>query len=207
MLPFPATAGSGSGSRHSQAKRIAGAVLGVALAYPLTSRLPVVPSTLLSSVLLAGAAALNGRSLSPLHWWALLGAATGCLLGTAAVLAEKLQQSDPQGGMTERALMLACFALVGCVAGLRLSRDAVDGVGRHPRDLLRSASALTTGIFAVLVTLTYLHSGLDTARTFSSRLSTSLTILVASITVPGWLAHLLDRTGHTDRSRPPDAQN
>jgi len=205
MLPFPATAGSGS--RHPQVRRIAGAVLGVAFTYPLTSRLPVVPSTLLSSLLLAGAAALNGRSLSPLHWWALLGGATGCLLGTAAVLAEKLQQSDPQGGLSVRVLMVTCFALVGCVAGLRLSRDAVDGVGRHPRDLLRSASALTTGIFAVLVTLTYLHSGLDTARTFSSRLSTSLTILVASITVPGWLAHLLDRTGHTDRSRPPDAQN
>jgi hypothetical protein len=56
---------------------------------------------------------------------------------------------------------------------------------------LRSASALTTGIFATLVTITFLHSGLDQARTVSSRLSTSLTILVLSLSGPGWVAHQL----------------
>jgi hypothetical protein len=60
---------------------------------------------------------------------------------------------------------------------------------------LRAASALTTGIFAVLVTLTFLHSGLDQARTVSSRLSTSLTILVIALSGPGWLVHLLGDGG------------
>jgi hypothetical protein len=70
--------------------------------------------------------------------------------------------------------------------------------------VLRSVSALTTGIFAVLVTLAFVHSGLDVARTFSSRLSVSLTILVASITVPGWVMHLLFRQSRALRG-PVDA--
>ena len=47
------------------------------------------------------------------------------------------------------------------------------------------------GLFATLVALDYLHQGLDGARAFSSRLSTALTILVATLTVPGWMAHTL----------------
>ena len=60
---------------------------------------------------------------------------------------------------------------------------------RRPKDTLRSASGLTTGIFATLVTLAFLHSGLDEARALSSRLSTALTILVLAVSGPGWLVH------------------
>ena len=56
---------------------------------------------------------------------------------------------------------------------------------RQPRELLRAASGLTTGVFAGIVTITYVHSGLDVARTLSSRLSTSLTILVLALVAPG----------------------
>jgi len=191
MLP-PDPVADGSAS-PPQGRRIAGALAGIALAYGITRHLPHVPSTLLSSLVLAGVSTAIGRIRSPLLWWALLGATCGSLLGTAAVLAARLQQVAPQGELGTRAALLGCFALAGCVAGRSLSRDATGASDRHPRDLLRSASALTTGIFAVLVTFTFLIYGLDTARTFSSRLSTSLTILVATVSVPGWLTHLLDR--------------
>jgi len=46
-------------------------------------------------------------------------------------------------------------------------------------------------IYAVVVTMAFGYSRLDLARTFSSRLSSSPTILLVSLTVPGWLAHLL----------------
>ena len=46
-------------------------------------------------------------------------------------------------------------------------------------------------MFAGIVTIAYVHSGLDAARTLSSRLSTSLTILVLALVAPGWLSHLL----------------
>lgn len=186
----------GQGSRGLQAQRLAGALLGATLAYGLSSRLPEVPSTLLSSLALVGAALRSSRTMVPGRWWALLGIAAGSVLGTASVLAARLQSTTPESGFGSRALTLGCFALAGAFAGRGLSREARMGDGHHPRDLLRSASALTTGIFAVLVTLTFLHSGLDPARAFSSRLSTSLTILVASLSVPGWLIHLLDQPTH-----------
>ncbi len=200
LPPLPAAEGS---TPPRQRARIAGALAGSALAYAVTRHLPHVPSTLLSSLVLAGSASFIGRIHSPLRWWVLLGATCGSLLGTAVVLAAKLQHSAPQGDLTTRAAVLGCFALAGCVAGRSLSRDAAGTTARHPRDLLRSASALTTGIFAVLVTVTFLLYGLDTARTFSSRLSTSLTILVATVTVPGWLTHLLDRPPSAGPGRQP----
>lgn len=182
-----------TGAPRLQGHRIAGALGGMVAAYAITRPLPFLPATLLSSLVLAVTSTVIGRIHNPLRWWALLGGSCGSLLGCAVVLALKLQQSEPQAALSGRALLLACFALAGWVAGRSLSRDANDHAARHPRDLLRSASALTTGIFAVLVTLTFLHSGLDTARAFSSRLSTSLTILVATVSVPGWLSHLLSR--------------
>jgi hypothetical protein len=194
------------GSPGLQLRRLAGGVVGALLGYGLTSRLPEVPASLLSSLALAVAALLSGRILDPLRWWGLLGVAAGSALGTATVLAARLQAEAPESGFTSRVLTVGCFALAGCVAGRHLSRDALRDKVRHPRDLLRSASALTTGIFAVLVTLTFLHSGLDSARAFSSRLSTALTILVASISVPGWLIHLLDQPSQRPHLGPPDAK-
>ncbi|MCP9800194.1 hypothetical protein [Synechococcus sp. RedBA-s] len=191
MLAHPPVADANSPS--AQASRIAGAFVGIAAAYAISRHLAFLPSTLFSSLVLAATSTVIGRNHSPLRWWALLGTTCGAVLGSAVMLAEKLQQSEPQGDLATRALLLGCLALAGCVAGHSLSRDAAGESARHPRDLLRSASALTTGIFAVLVTFTFLHSGLDTARTFSSRLSTSLTILVATLTIPGWLTHLLNR--------------
>ena len=201
MRPLPTP----SGRPALQLRRLAGGLLGAVLGYGLTSRLPEVPATLLGALALGGTAQLSGRTVDPLHWWALLGAATGSVLGTAVVLAARLQASAPADHLLGRALTVGCFALAGGLAGRRLSRDALLGSGHPPRELLRSASALTTGIFAVLVTLTFLHSGLDPARAFSSRLSTALTILVTAITVPGWLIHLLDRPPLRSPRPQPDA--
>ncbi|MCT0199658.1 hypothetical protein KQ313_08210 [Synechococcus sp. CS-1325] len=184
---FPGNAPTG---RREQLERLFGAALGFTAAYLISSHLDTVPSTLLSSITLAGGATLAGRMASPLRWWALLGSAAGCLLGNATVLARALQESEPQANLATRVVSVVLLAAAGSLAGLALStRHSL--VDRQPKDLLRSASALTTGLFAVLVTFAFLHGGLDTARTFSSRLSTSLTILVASLSVPGWLTHLI----------------
>ena len=113
-----------------------------------------------------------------------------------SVSAPRAHPSRLVGGLVGTAAVLA---------GRLLSGDA-DRSDRHqPRDVLRSVSALTTGIFAVLVTLAFVHSGPDVARTFSSRLSVALTILVASITVPGWMVHLLFRQSRSLRV-PTDAE-
>jgi hypothetical protein len=124
-----------------------------------------------------------------------LGAGCGGLLGSAMVVAEKIQATDPREGLSLRLALVGCLMVAGAIGGRSFSLDAAHPNRRPPKDTLRAASALTTGIFAVLVTLTFLHSGLDQARTVSSRLSTSLTILVIALSGPGWLVHLLGDGG------------
>lgn len=181
-------------ARHpQQLRRILGALLGTGIGFALARQLPVVPSTLLSALVLALGASWSGAARAPLQWWGLIGAACGALLGTSTVLAAALNASSPAGHWGERALTVLVLALAGAIAGRNLNHTERWAAHQQPKALLRSASALTTGIFAGIVTLTYIHAGLDPARTFSSRLSTSLTILVMSLAAPGWLSHLLSR--------------
>jgi hypothetical protein len=172
-------------------QHLLGVLVGACLAYGLTRHLAALPSTFLTALLLAGGSVLSGRKLTPWLWWVVLGASCGGLLGSAMVVGQKIQGSHPHEGLALRLGIVASLMVAGAVGGGSLSRDANHPDRRPPKDTLRSASALCTGIFAVVVTLTFLHSGLDQARTVSSRLSTALTILVMALTGPGWLVHLL----------------
>ena len=173
-------------------RRLLGILLGGASAWLLTISLPPVPSAVLIALLLAGGASQVGApQCPPSSIWLVSGAAAGGLLGTAASLARQAHQLPLAAHASARLATVLLLALAGVIAGLCLGRDADHANRRHPRDLLRSASALTTGLFAVVVTLTFLHQGLEPARAFSSRLSTTLTIVVTAVVVPGWLAQQL----------------
>ncbi|MFN9620888.1 MAG: hypothetical protein ACK55X_14375 [Synechococcaceae cyanobacterium] len=181
--------------------RMGGMLLGAAIAWMVTASLPPVPATVLMALLLAGGASLaGGLQFSPLRYWGLIGVAAGGLLGTACSLAGRAQELPVASHGGTRLLTLVLLALAGMVGGLCLGRDAERADRRHPRDLLRAASALTTGLFAFLVTLSYAHLGLEGARAFSSRLSTTLTIVVTAVVVPGWISQQLRRS--TGGARP-----
>lgn len=183
---------SGGPAARRPLRRLAAILLGGTAAWLATASLPPVPSAVLLSLLLAGGASQVGAPLfSALGTWLLSGAAAGGLLGTAASLTGKAQHLPPAAHLPTRLTTVALLALAGVVGGLCLGRDADHPHRRHPRDLLRSASALTTGLFAFVVTLTFLHQGLEGARAFSSRLSTTLTIVVTSVVLPGWLVQQL----------------
>ena len=177
-----------------QLQRCVASLLGAAFGYGLAAHLPLVPSTLLSALVRAAGASCSDRLPAGAPWWSLIGLAGGTLVGTGSVLATHLQQGQPPAQLGHRALVVALLAVAGLIAGQRLSVRRPARADRRPRDLLRSASAFTTGVFAAIVTLTYIHAGLDAARTFSSRLSTALTILVLSVAAPAWLGHLLVST-------------
>jgi hypothetical protein len=183
---------SGRPAARRPLRRLAAILLGGTAAWLATASLPPVPSAVLLSLLLAGGASQVGAPLfSALGTWLLSGAVAGGLLGTAASLTGKAQHLPPAAHLPTRLTTVALLALAGVVGGLCLGRDADHPHRRHPRDLLRSASALTTGLFAFVVTLTFLHQGLEGARAFSSRLSTTLTIVVTSVVLPGWLVQQL----------------
>lgn len=185
---------------------------GIGAALLLTRVLPLVPSTLLNALVLAGGSQISRRCHEASRWWALIGAATGSLIGNGWVLALALQEHHPSAQAGTRLALVLLLCGTGALAGHNLGRLAPAVAHRQPRDLLRSASGLTTGVFAVLVTLTFIHSGLDVARTFSSRLSTSLTILVICLAAPGWLTHLIreqslaESFSPNDRTMPPEPQ-
>jgi hypothetical protein len=166
-------------------------LLGIGIGLLLTGFLPVVPSTLLNALVLVGGAQISHRCRQSSRWWALIGCATGSLIGNGWVLAGALQETHPSAHVGGRLATVLLLCAAGAAAGQSLSRLSPAVAHRQPRDLLRAASGLTTGVFAALVTLTFVHSGLDVARTFSSRLSTSLTILVVCLAAPGWLGHLI----------------
>jgi hypothetical protein len=177
--------------RRLQLRRLVGALLGAGIGYLLARGLPLVPSTLLSALVLASATGLSALPQDAGRWWALIGAGSGSLLGTGTALAAALDQLSPAEQLSQRALTVLLLAIAGAVAGRRLAQRQGWQPGRQPRELLRSASALCTGVFAAIVTVAYVHSGLDVARTLSSRLSTSLTVLVLALVAPAWLSHLL----------------
>jgi hypothetical protein len=194
---------TGSPPRHRPLLRLAGIGLGISAGWLATTSLSPVYAAVLTSLLLAGGASLaGGLNLSRQRFWLLIGAAVGGVLGTAQTLAEKAHAISPAANLQGRLLTVGMLALAGSMAGFCLGRDAQRADRRHPRDLLRSASALTTGLFALLVTLTFLHQGLEGARSFSSRLSTTLTIIVTAVVVPGWLSQQWRARAH---SLPPPA--
>jgi hypothetical protein len=174
-----------------QWRRLIGVAIGGGLGFCLARALPVVPSILLSALVLTAGTGLSRLPQDASRWWGLIGAACGCLIGSGSVLAAALERQEPAGPWPPRLLVVLALALAGAISGRLLSRRTTWPQGRQPRELLRAASGLTTGVFAGIVTLTYVHSGLDVARTLSSRLSTSLTILVLALVAPGWLSHLL----------------
>ena len=183
----------------SQSLRVVlASLVGLASGLALSRSLSLVPSTLLSTLVLAGGAGLSQRLRQASRWWALIGFAVGALVGTGLVLSLALKERQPTTALGMRAFTVLLLLGAGAIAGHGLGGSSAPGgaagvapalAGRRPADLLKAASGLTAGAFAALVTLTYVHSGLDVARAFSSRLSTSLTILVVCLAAPGWLSH------------------
>lgn len=194
-------------------------LMGLVTGLALSRIFPLVPSTVLSTLVLAGGANLGQRLRRSSHWWGLVGFSAGSLVGTGWVLSLVLKEKHPSAALGIRALVVLLMVCGGAIAGHGLggfssradpggSEGGVPDRGkspplalRRPADVLKSAGGLTAGSFAALVTLTYVHSGLDGARAFSSRLSTSLTIFVICLAGPGWLSHQW-RQHRLLRSRP-----
>jgi hypothetical protein len=165
--------------------RLMGAALGGSLAYWVTSTLASLESTAACSLIIALASLASIEQSKPFLWWATLGAIAGSILGTGSVLADSAQQMGLPDEVRNRAIAVAWLGLAGLISGTMLGWSLHKSHIRHPREFLKVTSAMTTGIFAILVTFKFIQAGLDPARALSSKLSSSVTILVASLTVPG----------------------
>jgi hypothetical protein len=132
-------------------------LVGLASGLANSGSLPPVPSTVLSTLVLAGGANVGGRLRHSSPWRGRVGFAAGSLVGTGWTPSVVLKEKPPTTALGVRATVVLLM--------------------------------LSAGAFAALVTLTAVHAGLAGARAFSSRLSTSLTILAVCLAAPGWLCH------------------
>lgn len=91
----------------------------------------------------------------------------------------------------ERLAFVTLLGITGVLSGRRVGIDADAVAGRSVGDLLKSLSGTFSGLFGLLVSIAFVFNGLEEARTLSSRLTTSLTIIILALVGPGWFSHRL----------------
>ena len=173
---------------------VASLLVAAAIGYGINLKLPLLPAVSCSCILLILLSRLRNRLKTPTQWWSSIGLCSGSFLGTAASMVNEMQQgSAAASGHSpwERLALVIVLGITGVFAGRRvgLNLDAVDG--RSIGDLLRSLSGTFTRVFGVLVAIAFVFNGLEEARTLSSRLTTSLTIIILGLVGPGWISHRL----------------
>ena len=148
---------------------------------------------IISCLLLILLSRLRNRLHQPLLWWSSIGLCSGSFLGTASSMVNNIHQhgATPANTTLERLLFIVVLGITGFFSGSRvgINPDAVEG--RSIGDLLRTLSGTFTGVFGVLVGIAFVLGGLEEARTLSSRLTASLTIIVLGLLGPGWISHQL----------------
>jgi hypothetical protein len=181
---------------------ILGAAAGAALAYLVTSHMPGVISAFACALAIALLSFASSRLTHPVLWWTSVGAIAGSVLGAGSVLAASLEEASAGGKVLLRYTVIGTLALAGLVGGIFLGKDIEEESIPKPAEFLKRASGLTVALFAIVVTVRFPAEGLDSVRALSSRMSTTLTIVVTSLAVPGWIGFLIGtRVGEWLRAR------
>ena len=167
--------------------------ISAAIGYVVTLIAPLFACLIISCLLLILLSRLRNRLHQPLLWWSSIGLCSGSFLGTASSMVNNIHQhgATPANTTLERLLFIVVLGITGFFSGSRvgINPDAVEG--RSIGDLLRTLSGTFTGVFGVLVGIAFVLGGLEEARTLSSRLTASLTIIVLGLLGPGWISHQL----------------
>jgi hypothetical protein len=171
--------------------RLLGAITGGVMFYRITSHFSELVSAFICTVVVITLSGLaRSRQTHPILWWANLGAIAGAVGGTALVIADP-QELLPKIAFGDRLMTIALLSIAGFISGLLIGKGSHDLKIPRPKEFIKGASALTTVAYAFIVALKFVFEGLDPARTLSSRLSTTTTILVATLAIPGWLGYRL----------------
>ena len=167
--------------------------ISAAIGYVVTLKASLFAGLIISCFLLILLSRLRNRLHQPLRWWSGIGLCSGSFLGTASSMVNNIHQhgASPANTSLERLLFIVVLGITGFFSGSRvgINPDAVEG--RSIGDLLRTLSGTFTGVFGVLVGIAFVLGGLEEARTLSSRLTASLTIIVLGLLGPGWISHQL----------------
>lgn len=157
--------------------------MSASIGYIATLIAPLFQALIINCTLLILLSRLRNRLHQPLLWWSGIGLCSGSFLGTASSMVNNVHQHGATSANTtlERLLFIVILGITGFFSGSRvgINPDAVEG--RSIGDLLRTLSGTLTGVFGVIVGVAFVLGGLEEARTLSSRLTTSLTIIVSGM--------------------------
>jgi hypothetical protein len=129
----------------------------------------------------------------PIHWWIGVGAIAGMIIGLGGIMAGHLAAEKEPISIQLRLIVVVGQALAGFISGILLGRRIPQAHLPTLKDFISSLSAVTVSLYAVIVTGRFIVDGLDPARTLSSRLSVSTTILITLLAMPGALGYLLSQ--------------
>jgi hypothetical protein len=153
--------------------------------------LPIDQTALLSAIAIASLSFLSTQVSRPLLWWMGTGAIAGITVGQALVVKGSLDEGAVALEFRDRLIILGLQGLAGFISGALLGRK-LHKTRVPPLDkFLARVSALTLGLFSLVVTASFLFEGLEVARTLSSRLSATTTILATTLAIPGLIGYLL----------------
>lgn len=170
---------------------LAGTVLGGGITMIVVSTLPIEQSTLVSAIALASLIVACAYLSNPLLWWMGMGAIAGFIIGLGGVMAGHLAEEKEPLELNLRLTFVAFQSTAGFIAGVLLGRKIHKAHLPTLKEFLSSLSALTVGLYAVVVTSRFVVDGLEPARTLSSRLSATTTILITLLAIPGAIGYLL----------------
>jgi hypothetical protein len=172
---------------------LAGTGVGVALTLVIITQLPLTQAAIASSLGLASLIVACAYISKPLYWWIGVGAIAGMIIGLGGIMAGHLAAEKEPIDLSLRLIVVIGQALAGFISGLLLGRRISQSHLPTLKDFISSLSAVTVSLFAIIVTGRFIVEGLEPARTLSSRLSVSTTILITLLALPGALGYLLSQ--------------
>ena len=173
---------------------MAALLLGAGIGYAINLNLPLLTDVTISCIFLILLSRLRNRLKTPAQWWGSIGLCSGSFLGTASSMVNEMQRGSEAASSYspwERLALIVILGITGVLAGRHVGIDPDAVEGRSIGDLIRSLSGTFTGVFGVLVAIAFVFNGLEEARTLSSRLTTTLTIIILGLVGPGWISHRL----------------
>ena len=175
-------------------------LLGAGLGYAINVHLPLLTDVTISCIFLILLSRLRNRLKTPAQWWGGIGLCSGSYLGTASAMVIQMQRAGQEAAAAyspwERLALVVILGITGVLSGRHIGIDPDAVEGRSIGDLLKSLSGTFTGVFGVLVAIAFVFNGLEEARALSSRLTTTLTIIILGLVGPGWISHRLKTYQH-----------
>ncbi len=180
---------------------VLGTVISVAITLGIITQLPLAQAMLITALGLSSLIVACAYISRPVYWWIGVGAIAGMIMGLGGILAGQMAAEKEVLSLNLRLMFVAFQATAGFIAGVLVGRKTPQTHLPTLKEFLSSLSAITVSLYALVVTGRFIWEGLDPARTLSSRLSVSTTILITLLAIPGAIGYLLGEHWKTANAR------